>query len=144
MSSPNSPKPQHALHGLRIFLVEDVPAVRDLIVASLSDVDGISWSGFSDSENDAIEQLKHNENDILIIDVELKQGNGMNLLRRLMQNNMQPDSVKIVFSNNVCDAYRRAGAKYGVQYFFDKSFELPELQALLKRLRRSSAQLEQQ
>lgn len=134
MSSPHSPKPQHALHGLRIFLVEDVPAVRDLIVASLSDVDGISWSGFSDSENDAIEQLKHNENDILIIDVELKQGNGMNLLRRLMQNNMQPDSVKIVFSNNVCDAYRRAGAKYGVQYFFDKSFELQELQALLKQL----------
>jgi CheY-like chemotaxis protein len=140
MSSHNTPKPQAAVHALRIFLVEDVPAVRDLIVSSLSDMDGISWCGFSDSENDAIEQLKDNENDILIIDIELRQGNGMSLLRRLMQNNMHTGSVKIVFSNNVCDAYRRAGAQYGVQYFFDKSFELPELQALLKRLRSSAVQ----
>jgi DNA-binding NarL/FixJ family response regulator len=136
MNFDHSPIPQSSAKTLRIFLVEDVPAVRDLIVASLADVDGISWSGFSDSENDAIEQLKHGENDILIIDIELKQGNGMNLLRRLTQNNVSAESIKIIFSNNVCDAYRRAGAKYGVHYFFDKSFELAELQALLKSLSR--------
>lgn len=123
------------MHALRIFLVEDVPAVRDLIVSGLADVEGISWCGFSDSENDAIEQLKHNENDILIVDIELRQGNGMNLLRRLMQDNLHASSLKIVFSNNVCDAYRRVGAQYGVRYFFDKSFELPQLHALLKQLR---------
>lgn len=134
ISQPNLP-------AMRIFLVEDVPAVRDLIVASLADVDGITWCGFSDSENDAIEQLRHKENDILIVDIELKQGNGMSLLRRLMQSNMQAGKLKIIFSNNVCDAYRRAGAKYGVQYFFDKSFELPELHALLKQLRGQTAQL---
>lgn len=136
MNFDHSPIPQSSTKALRVFLVEDVPAVRDLIVASLADVDGISWNGFSDSENDAIEQLKHGENDILIIDIELKQGNGMNLLRRLTQNNVSAESIKIIFSNNVCDAYRRAGAKYGVHYFFDKSFELAELQALLKSLSR--------
>lgn len=144
MSSDSHPQPQTSLGALRIFLVEDAPAVRDLIVSSLSEVGGITWCGFSDSENDAIEQLKENENDILIIDIELRQGNGMNLLRRLMQDNMHADSLKIVFSNNVCDAYRRAGAKYGVQYFFDKSFELPELQALLKQLRGAAPQPGQQ
>jgi DNA-binding NarL/FixJ family response regulator len=103
-------------------------------------MEGITWSGFSDSENDAIEQLSHSENDILIIDIELKQGNGMNLLRRLMQSNMHTGCVKIIFSNNVCDAYRRAGKKYGVHYFFDKSFDLPELHALLKTLRPQAEQ----
>lgn len=134
MSVDHSPIPQPSTKALRIFLVEDVPTVRDLIVASLADVDGISWSGFSDSENDAIEQLKQGGNDIVIIDIELKQGNGMNLLRRLTQGNVSTESTKIIFSNNVCDAYRRAGKKYGVHYFFDKSFELPELHALLKSL----------
>ena len=122
------------MQELRVFLVEDVPAVRDLIVSSLADVGGITWSGFADSENDAIEQLKHSKNNILIVDIELKQGNGMSLLRRLMQTDTNAGSVKIIFSNNVCDAYRRAGAQYGVQYFFDKSFELPELQALLRQM----------
>jgi DNA-binding NarL/FixJ family response regulator len=135
MNPKHAPIAECATQELRIFLVEDVPAVRDLIVASLADVEGITWSGFADSENDAIEQLQHSHNDILIVDIELRQGNGMNLLRRLMQSNIHADSLKIIFSNNVCDAYRRAGAKYGVRYFFDKSFELPELQALLKSLR---------
>ncbi len=140
MNSTRPPIPHADLQELRIFLVEDVPAVRDLIVASLADVDGITWSGFADSENDAIEQLKNNNNDILIVDIELKQGNGMSLLRRLMQTDINTDSVKIIFSNNVCDAYRRAGAQYGVHYFFDKSFELPELQALLRKLRLGQAE----
>jgi DNA-binding NarL/FixJ family response regulator len=135
MNSTHNAIPQPSMEALRIFLVEDVPAVRDLIVASLADVDGITWCGFSDSENDAIEQLKHSKNDILIVDIELKQGNGMSLLRRLMQTDMHAGTLKIIFSNNVCDAYRRAGAQYGVRYFFDKSFELHELHALLKNLR---------
>lgn len=135
MSLNHEQFPQSTIRELRIFLVEDVPAVRDLIVASLADMHGITWSGFADSENDAIEQLKHSENNVLIVDIELKQGNGMSLLRRLMQGNIHTSSLKIIFSNNVCDAYRRAGAKYGAQYFFDKSFELSELHALLKRLR---------
>jgi DNA-binding NarL/FixJ family response regulator len=134
MSVDHIPIPQPHTKALRIFLVEDIPTVRDLIVASLADVDGITWSGFSDSENDAIEQLKQGDNDILIIDIELKQGNGMNLLRRLTQSKVSAGSIKIIFSNNVCDAYRRAGEKYGVHYFFDKSFELSELHALLKSL----------
>jgi len=120
---------------LRVFLVEDVPAVRELIVASFSEIDGIYWSGFADSENEALEKLSAQDCDVLIVDIELKQGNGMSLLRRLMQTNSQADSLKIVFSNNVSDAYRRAGMQYGVQHFFDKSFELPELQALLENLR---------
>ncbi|MGV3741860.1 MAG: response regulator [Burkholderiaceae bacterium] len=134
MDSTYKPTSQAAMRELRIFLVEDVPAVRDLIVSSLADVAGLTWSGFADSENDAIEQLAHSNSDIVIIDIELKQGNGMSLLRRLKQSGSNPCSTKIIFSNNVCDAYRRAGAQYGVHYFFDKSFELPQLQALLKKM----------
>lgn len=135
MESKSHSHSNSSSHSLRVFLVEDVPAVRELIVSSLSDLGGITWTGFADTENDAIEKLRHNDCDILIIDIELKQGNGMSLLRRLMQTRSQQESLKIIFSNNVCDAYRRAGNQYGVKYFFDKSFELPELHALFQRLR---------
>jgi DNA-binding NarL/FixJ family response regulator len=126
--------PKSASHALRIFLVEDSGVVRDLIVAELADLPGISWAGFSDSENDALAQLQAQPCDVLIIDIELRQGNGMSLLRKLAREDGYTESLKIVFSNNVCDAYRRAGVQYGVQHFFDKSFDLPKLRALLERM----------
>lgn len=133
LSSGNRPS------ALRIFLVEDSAEVRRLIVESLEDIPGIVWVGFSDSESDALDQLLTLACDVLIVDIELKVGNGMSLLRKLAKANAQSDSVKIIFSNNVCDAYRRAGQQYGVQHFLDKSNELPQLQALLLHLTRSSA-----
>ncbi|MES2536094.1 MAG: response regulator [Pseudomonadota bacterium] len=120
--------------ALRIFLVEDAAEVRRLIVECLDEIPGIIWAGFSDTESDALDQLLTLECDVMIVDIELKAGNGMSLLRKLAQSHAQSASVKIIFSNNVCDAYRRAGQQYGVQHFLDKSNELPQLRALLLKL----------
>lgn len=131
MNHQQSPISETSSAKLKIFLVEDVPAVRELIITSLADLDEICWTGFAESENEACDRLRDHDCDVLIVDIELRQGNGMNLLRRLMQEDTQKESLKIIFSNNVCDAYRRAGRQYGVKHFFDKTFELPELRALL-------------
>ncbi len=122
-----------SIPAMRVFLVEDVPAMRDLIVSQLADIPGLYWAGFSDSEDDALEQLLAQPCDVLIVDIELRQGNGMSMLRKLFQANLHGGDLKIVFSNNVCEAYRLAGRRYGVQHFFDKSFELAKLHLLLER-----------
>jgi DNA-binding NarL/FixJ family response regulator len=101
---------------------------------SLADVPGIVFAGFSDNEHEAFEKLRVQSFDVLILDIELKQGNGMSLLRTLATCPIQPKNLKIIFSNNVSDAYRRAGQQYGVRHFFDKSLEFAELCALLERL----------
>jgi len=126
--------PRPSAPVLRIFLVEDSDAVRDLIVSELADLPGIAWAGFSDSENDALEQLRRQPCDVLIVDIELRQGNGMSLLRKLFAASSDACGLKIIFTNNVCDAYRRAGAQYGVHHFFDKSCALPRLRELLERM----------
>jgi DNA-binding NarL/FixJ family response regulator len=132
--------PNPSLPALRVFLVEDSGAVRDLIVAELDSIPGIAWAGFSDSESDALEQLAGRPCDVLIVDIELRQGNGMSLLRKLARIESHAKNLKIIFSNNVCDAYRRAGAQYGVHHFFDKSFDLPKLRALLEGIGAASLQ----
>lgn len=108
--------------------------MRDLIVGVLSDLPDIVWAGFADTEEDAFEQLQSPCCDVLIVDIELKSGNGINLLRKLAEADLCRDDLKIIFSNNVCDAYRRAGHRYGVAHFFDKSFEMPQLFSLLEGL----------
>ncbi|TWC62409.1 response regulator [Herbaspirillum sp. SJZ099] len=122
---------------LRIFLVEDSADVRELIVESLAEIAGISLAGYAESEADALRHLQHHSYDVLILDIQLKQGNGMSLLQSLARFDARSQNeVKVVFSNHVSPTYRRAGQQCGVGHFFDKSSELPLLHDLLEKLAR--------
>ncbi|QRX81346.1 response regulator [Glaciimonas sp. PAMC28666] len=119
---------------LRIFLVEDSTDVRDWIIETVNGIQGVTLAGFSEEENDALEKIDAESFDILILDIELKQGNGMNLLKTLAKSNKYIDNLKIIFSNNVSQVYRRAGEQYGVRFFFDKTSEFTKLRTLLEEL----------
>jgi DNA-binding NarL/FixJ family response regulator len=132
LSNPYSYRP------LRVLLVEDSVMIRDLLMESLEEVPGVVCAGCCETECEAYETLSHQTFDILILDIELKQGNGISLLRRLEQMPDYANNIKIIFTNNVTDTYRRAGTQCGVRYFFDKAADFPELFSLLERLGASS------
>lgn len=120
--------------AVRIFLIEDSPDVRDLLIENLQEIPGIDYAGFSETENDALNRLDQDSYDVLILDIQLKQGNGISLLQSLARKSMQENALKIIFSNNVSNAYRQVGTKLGVEYFFDKSSEFLKLRQFLERL----------
>jgi DNA-binding NarL/FixJ family response regulator len=119
---------------IRIFIVEDSPPVRDLIIENLTAIPGLEVIGYSDAESDAMDQLTKLPCDICILDIQLKQGNGLSLLRKLVTSAVQPNVLHIIFSNNVDATCRREGERYGVQFFFDKTTEFLQLQGLLQDL----------
>lgn len=119
---------------LRLFLVEDSAAVRDLMVENIASMNGVSFGGCADTEDEALEKLRRQTCDVLIVDIELRQGNGMSLLRTLARNRLQPDMLKIIFSNHVNGDYRRIGEQYGVRFFFDKAAGFLPLRTLLEQL----------
>lgn len=121
---------------LKIFLVEDSADVRDLIMESLAEIPGVVLAGYCETEQDAIDRLEGDDSyDVLILDIQLRQGNGMNLLQSLARSSKRHhDELKIIFSNHVSATYRRVGLQYGVQFFFDKSSEFTKLRNLIERL----------
>ena len=120
---------------LKIFLVEDSEDVRDLIIESLTEIPGVVLAGYSETEQDAMARLENESYDVLILDIQLKQGNGMHLLQSLaLAGKRRHDELKIVFSNHVSSTYRRVGVQYGVQFFFDKSSEFTKLRSLIERI----------
>lgn len=129
-SLPTSTPPR----TLRLFVVEDSPAIRDLLIENLTNIPGIELAGVAEGEADALSQLSCQMYDVLILDIGLKEGNGMSLLRSLAQQPQHTDSIKIIFTNNVSDTYRRAGAQYGVGFFFDKASDFLNLRALMQKL----------
>jgi|ERR1043166_4600779 CheY-like chemotaxis protein len=119
---------------LRILLVEDSPSVRDVLIDELDKIPGIALTGIADTEKAALEILRAEEFDVLILDIELRQGTGTNLLRSMSTLELAAATVKIVFTNHVGKEFREAGRRSGAQYFFDKASEFNRLRELLIEL----------
>ena len=118
---------------LRVFLVEDLPVVRNRIVESLGEVEGVAVAGFAEGEDSALSWLRNNHCDVLILDLELRQGNGLGVLKALAAE-AGPQPVKIVYSNHASANIRRVAVQLGASYFFDKTLDTPKLGPLLEQL----------
>jgi DNA-binding NarL/FixJ family response regulator len=116
---------------IRVYLVEDSAAIRKRIFEEFAAIPGITLAGYAETESDALNRLTQESFDVIIFDIQLQQGNGINLLRALAKNKKQSDAVKVVFSNHVDGTYRRLCEQYGVRYFFDKAFEFPRLRRVI-------------
>ena len=123
--------------ALQVMLVEDSHIISDLISESLARIPRLSLLGIAETENEALSMLHAQPCDVLILDIQLRQGNGINLLRVLADDPAYVKTVKIVLSNHVSGTYRRICEQYGVQFFVDKTSEFPQLQHLLARFSES-------
>lgn len=127
---PNRPRKRR----LRVFLVEDLPVVRDRIIESLEEVAGLEVAGFAEGEESALSWLRSQSCDVLILDLELRQGNGLGLLKSLAALERFSGLVKIVYSNHAGANVRRVAAQFGASYFFDKTLDTPKIRPLLEKL----------
>jgi len=119
---------------MRVFLVEDLPAVRTLVIENLEDIEGLELAGYAETEDAALSWLHSHDCEVLILDLELKQGNGIGVLKQLAATGSRPGLVKIIYSNHIGPNIRRLAAKFGAAYFFDKSLDTPQLRLLLEGL----------
>ena len=129
---------------LHLFLVEDSALLRDLLIESFSIIPGIKITGWADSEDDAIEQLQQYRCDIIVVDIQLRKGNGIALLRKLSTVQKNTKWFSIVLSNNVSAAYRQLSTQLPNCFFFDKTTQFEELQQFLTKLGSDSDRIARQ
>src|SRR5258705_3300729 len=107
----------HSDEVLRVFLVEDLPAVRTLVIENLEDISGVKLAGFAETQDGALSWLHNHDCEILILDLELREGNGMGVLKQLAAEGSRPGLIKIIYSNHVGPNIRRLAEKFGAGYF---------------------------
>ncbi len=109
-----------------VFLVEDIDVIRDNLVMALTDVANASVVATVASEAEAVAWLGANPAawQIAVIDLFLKQGSGLGVLRACKS---RPPSQKAVILTNFATAEIRARCLgQGADAVFDKSTELDE------------------
>lgn len=124
---------------LRVFLVEDLPVVRDRVIENLEEIAGLEVAGFADGEDSALSWLGSHRCDVLILDLQLRQGNGLGVLKTLASLAPSSRPVKIIYSNHVSTNIRRLATQFGAAFFFDKTLDTPKLRMLLEDIAASAA-----
>lgn len=130
--------PPQKLHP-RVFVVDDALLVRNLVIECIEEIAGLEVAGFAGSEQTALSWLRSHSCDVLILDLELRQGTGLGLLRTLASFESPSPLVKIVYSNHADQNSRRLAAQFGVSHFFDKMLDAEKLRLLLQDIAAAGA-----
>jgi DNA-binding NarL/FixJ family response regulator len=122
------------MHALKTFIVEDSPVIRDNLIATLEELGPVDVIGSAEDEATAVQWLGRGEHrlDLLIIDIFLKRGSGLGVLREASA--LQSGAKLVVLSNYATADMRRKCLELGADEVFDKSDEIDALIQYCARL----------
>jgi DNA-binding NarL/FixJ family response regulator len=111
---------------LRILLIEDSAVIRSMLMEYLSAFPFIEAVDWADTERMAVGLAEAGHYHVVIVDLQLRQGNGINVLREMQKARLS--GIRIVYTNHAqVPMYRRQCAEAGADYFFDKSLEMEQV-----------------
>lgn len=114
----------------RVLIVDDHAAVRAGIAQALSNA-AMERCGEAASYNEALAQIAHTNPDAIVVDIQLPDGSGLDLIRWIRKNSKQIAIVVLTMSDSDSDLV--AAMKSGASGFVRKSDPLPEVISILKR-----------
>ena len=122
---------------MRLFIVDDSEALVQRLAASLAEVPGVEIVGSAGNVAEAAQKIREAKPDVVILDICLPGGSGIDVLEGLKQDPFPP--IVIVLSNYAYPQYRRKCQQSGARFYFDKSTEFHKVAAVLGGLRKATA-----
>lgn len=131
-------EPSNSMPALRVVVVEDSPMIRARIVETLAALPNVSVVCEVETEQAAIDALKGVDWDAAVLDLQLKQGTGLGVLKALRGKPRAPGARMIVFTNYAFPQYRDRSLSLGADYFFDKAREFDRVREVIEELARTT------
>lgn len=116
----------------KIMVVEDSAVVREIMRLFLADIPGLSVIGEFCCAPTAIAGIRRDPPDVLLLDIQLYAGNGMDVLNAVSAEH--PETKVLVVTNYADAVFRSHYMGAGAYAFFDKSRELNALRSSLQKL----------
>ena len=120
--------------ALKAFIVEDSPVIRENLIAALEELAPVQVVGTAEDEPSAVNWLVGTEHscDLVIIDIFLKRGSGLGVLRAA--SDLHKPMSLVVLSNYATPDMRSKCLALGASRVFDKSNEIDALILYCARL----------
>ncbi len=126
------------LRGLRVLLIEDSPVLRSMLMEYLQALSFIETIEWADTEQLALRMFARSQAEVVIVDLQLRQGSGVNVLKFLKS--QSAPGIRIVYTNHAqLSSYRRQCVDAGANYFFDKSLEMEQVFRVIEEYAQGSS-----
>ena len=120
---------------VRVFIVEDSPLVRDRLVEVLSSLKYVKLVGHAGGVRDALEWIPIARPHVVLLDLGLPDGSGLNVLKVLQ--GLDPPPAVAIITNYATASLRKRCLAAGADVFLDKSLEFHRIPDVLEDLARS-------
>jgi DNA-binding NarL/FixJ family response regulator len=107
---------------MKVFLVDNGPLVRKRIRMTIEELGG-RVMGEANNQADALRHIAEVSADLLILDLNLAEGSGLEVLRRAKT--LHPDMRVFVLTNYSSEQYWGKCVALGADFFFDKTKDYP-------------------
>jgi two-component system OmpR family response regulator len=118
--------------ALRVLLVEDSPLLCERISEVVAGIPGVELIASVGSEAAAVEVVRKGNVDVVILDLQLRNGTGFGVLRNLRSLERRPEVV--VFTNFALATYRDNALALGARHFLDKARDYERLPSVLHEI----------
>ena len=115
---------------LRVLLVEDSRVLAERLREALDALEGVEIIDTVADESAAVTAVRDNAIDVIILDLQLKEGTGFGVVQRLGKTRPKI----IVFTNYMLPEYQRLAESLGIEYFLNKSRDYERLPQLIQEL----------
>lgn len=109
----------------RVFVVDDHPLIREGLAAQLANQPNMVLCGEAEDVAEAIARTAEAEPDLVIVDISLKNGNGIDLVKRLKAKD--PSLVILVWSMHPENLYAERALRAGARGYVSKSKSANEI-----------------
>ncbi len=107
------------------FIADDSGPVRERLIDLLSEVEGAEVIGQAANVGDAVEGVRRLKPHVVILDIQMPGGSGVNVLKEIKQDSRPP--VVLMLTNHTSPQYREKCMEWGADFFLDKSREFESL-----------------
>lgn len=117
--------------SIRTLIVDDSPVASILLRDTLDELDGITVVGVAGDGDEGLQLAEKLQPDVVTLDLRMPRKGGFDALPDLKA--LTPSPKVIVLTSFPFSSHRRRCEDAGADFFFDKSTELHEAVALLRR-----------
>jgi DNA-binding NarL/FixJ family response regulator len=111
---------------MKVFIADDSSEIRKRIIAMLAVLaERIEMIGEAENVQDAINSIHEFGPDVVILDIRMPGGSGIDVLKKIRKINEVP--VIIILTNYPHSQYREKCMEAGADFFFDKSRDFEEI-----------------
>ena len=121
---------------LTVYIVDDSDVMRERLAELISDIVGIKLAGQSGNPFDALQSIKAQHPDIVILDIRLPGKSGIDVLKDIKKES--PPPIVIMITNYPYRQYRQGCMAAGADYFFSKLDEFEMIAQALRGITSSS------